>query len=469
MNAHNYKIKESKVLLTALWSALLLAALTTACKKNFLEVKPDKALLVPVTLSDFRALLDNNTIFNKTPGLTGIADGDTYATDASWKGWIQDSERNSYVWGPEIFVQNSTMTDWLLPYQQVFYANVVLDGLKNLSPDTDPGEYRAVKGTALFYRAWAFYQLIQEFTPPYAAATAAKDLGIPLRLVADVTQRTQRSSVEESFGRVKADLVEARGLLPAETGYKTRPSLPAVYAMLARVNLVMDDYMQAGLYADSCLLLRPGLIDYNTLNPAAARPFPVALPNNNDEVIFYAASVSYSFGSGGNQALTDTPLYRSYLPGDLRKALFFTPLAGEHGKFKGHYTGTSAAFSGLATDEMYLLRAECQARGGDAQSAMTDLNHLLERRWQRGGFAPLQASSPETALAIVLAERRKELTGRVIRWSDLRRLNTDARFRVTLQRSILGTNYTLEPGSIRYVYPIPPDEVRLGGLTPNPR
>ena len=34
-------------------------AVQVSCKKDFLEAKPDKTLVVPTTLNDFQALLDS--------------------------------------------------------------------------------------------------------------------------------------------------------------------------------------------------------------------------------------------------------------------------------------------------------------------------------------------------------------------------------------------------------------------------
>lgn len=448
-------------------AAILLIA---ACKKGFLDQRPDKALLVPQTLADFRALLDNINIFNRTPGLTGIADGDSYTPDAGWKAWAQDAERNSYTWAPDIFV-NSTATDWALPYQQVFYANVVLDGLQNLPPDQQAtAGYLEIKGIALFNRAFAYFSLAQQFAPTYNEASAATDPGLPLRLTADVTRREQRSSVRDTYALIFSDLAAARGMLPLRSDYRTRPTLAALYALLARIDLSVQDYEKAGRYADSCLQLRPALLDYNTLSAAATRPFPPALPNgSNEEVIWYSAAVAYSFATSASQTLTDSVLYRSYAPDDLRGTVLFRTMPGSNGKFKGSYTGAIPLFTGLATDEMYLIRAECRARKGDVNGAMADLSTLLQKRWRTSTYTSRATSSQDDALGMVLQERRKELTGRNQRWSDLRRLNSDPRFRVTLNRSIDGVAYTLEPLSPRYVYPIPPDELKLNPLVQNPR
>jgi hypothetical protein len=434
------------------------------CQKDFLDTKPNKALLIPTTLSDMQALLDNIAVFNIAPGITGIADGDFYTTDAAWKAWGTDGERNSYTWVADIFA-GGTAYDWNQCYQQVFYANVVLDGLPAIAASQP--DYNNVKGTALFSRAYANYQLLQIYAPAYNAATATTDLGIPIRLVSDVSKTSVRSSVQASYTQVLTDLKTARNLLPASSAAKSRPIVAAVFALLARAYLVMGNYAQAGRYADSCLQSRNALIDYNTLSTTAAKPFPRAIPSGNDEVIYYASASSYSYASNA-ATLADSTLYRSYTANDLRKPIFFKA-TGISGTFKGNYAGIIVLFAGLATDEMYLVRAECAARSGQTGPAMTDLNTLLLKRWKTGTFVPFAAADPDAALRLILAERRKELIGRNMRWTDLRRLNTDSRFALNLNRTILGTGYTLAPGSKRYTYPLPQDEITLSGLTQNER
>src|SRR3569833_4161664 len=114
------KMKNYSVLL------LMLLPLLVSCKKGFLDEKPNKALLVPATPGDFRALLDNLNVFNLTPALTSIADGDFYTDDAGWAAYLTNGERNSYTWSKDIF-GTETCADWDVPYQQVFYSSGVLD------------------------------------------------------------------------------------------------------------------------------------------------------------------------------------------------------------------------------------------------------------------------------------------------------------------------------------------------------
>jgi tetratricopeptide (TPR) repeat protein len=431
---------------------LLLIACLAGCKKDFLNAVPDKSLLIPATVADMQALLDNIAVFNITPAITANADGDFYTSEAAWKAWNTDAERNSYTWSADIW-GTYMPADWTVPYQQVFYANVVLDGLAVLPPATSGAA--AVKGTALFSRAFAYYNLLQTFSSP--------ELGLSLRLTADVNPHPPRSSPAETYAQVINDLRQARGLLPLASPYKTRPTLAAAFGLLARAYLAAGDFVAAGKYADSCLQQYSALIDYNTLSATATRPFPRAVPSGNNEVIYYAVQTSWGFINNA-ATLVDTTLYRSYAANDLRKTILFKA-SGNSATFKGNYTGIIAQFAGLATDELFLIRAECAARRGLKDAALADLNTVLAKRWKTGTFVPLAAADAPAALALVLTERRKELVGRNLRWADLKRLKPD----LTLTHVLGSTTYTLPAGSQRYAYPLPADEVTLGGVAQNPR
>jgi hypothetical protein len=443
---------------------LFTGLLLTGCQKDLLDQKPDKALLVPETLADMQSILDNTAVFNRAPTLTGLADGDYYTTDAGWKGYSSDSERQTYTWAADIFGA-STNSDWNVPYQQVFYANIVLEGLDKLSASRQADELR---GTALFYRAFAYYNLAQMFTLPYQPGSAATDLGLPLRLHSDVTESVPRSNLQLTYDRILADANEARKLVPLTVFYKTRPNTAAAFGLLSRFYLALRDYPQAGKYADSCLQLSNLLVDYNTLSMTAARPFTKALPNGNDEMIYYEIGNAFSYTTSTSPTYADNALYASYAAGDLRKAVFFKA-SGTSGTFKGTYSGVIQIFFGIATDEMYFNRAEAAARQGNTANALADLNRVLAKRWKTGTFVPLTAVNADAALALVLSERRKELFGRNLRWADLRRLNRESRFSMALTRTINGNTYTLAPDSKRYTYPIPLDEIKLGGLEQNER
>jgi hypothetical protein len=225
----------------------------------------------------------------------------------------------------------------------------------------------------------------------------------------------------------------------------------------------MAEYATAGKCADSTLKYQNTLMDYNAISTTSSRPFT----RTNVEVIYQNKVISYStFSSTGT--LIDSILYKSYAANDLRKAIYFKSAVGGV-NFKGSYDGTTNLFAGLTVDEMYLNRAECKARAGDATGALSDLNTLLKKRFKNGTFVAVTANDAKSALVKILAERRKELLYRGLRWMDLKRLNLEPDFAKTLTRVLNGVTYTLPPNDPRYVLPIPDEEIALGGLSPNIR
>ncbi len=440
-----------------------------ACEKQtaWLDAKSDKADVVPSTLADLQAVLDNDNVMNKNSPALGTVGSDNYYTPfATWQSVPSKQARNAYLWAKDIF-EGSSSTDWLACYQAIEYANIALDGLKKIKPSpSDILQWNNIRGSALFYRANASYDLAQLFAEPYNKNTVANYLGIPLRLSSDVNIVSIRNSLEQTYNQILTDLNEAKKLLPENALYKTRPSKLSVDALLSRVYLSMQDYDKALLHAGDVLSVYNDLIDFNTINTSPT----FTMPNyqaDNKEVVFYSNSLSY--GIGGYPSLVDTVLYQSYHADDLRRTVFyFSRPAGI--TFRGNYTGTGATFSGISINEIYLIRAECYARLGNTTEAMNDLNTLLRKRWAVGTFIPLTASNMNEAIKIILTERRKELPFNAnLRWQDLRRLNQDPEYAVTIRRELNGEIYTLPPDDDRYVYPIPPDEIRLSGIQQNPR
>jgi hypothetical protein len=57
---------------------------------------------------------------------------------------------------------------------------------------------------------------------------------------------------------------------------------------------------------------------------------------------------------------------------------------------------------------------------------------------------------------------------RGLRWTDLRRLNQDSKYAVTLYRIVNGLTYQLQPQSLRYIFEIDQNAVNIGGLIQNP-
>lgn len=453
------------IMIKRLGYLMALTVCVTACEDGWLSVKRDVGLVVPSTLADMAALLRNVDVFQYDHrGLPEPAADNYYVSDEVFLS-LSEADRRLYTWQDDMFESATLVADWNGNYAQVLYTNLVLEGLGGIPRTPANGlEWDHLQGSALFFRSRSFFNLAQQFAPPYIEVTAGDEWGIPLRLSPDVQAATVRSSLRETYGRIIDDLRMAADLLPPLPQFKTDPSRAAAFALLARCYLSMRDYGNALRFADSCLWLHPELLDYNLLDTAGNAPF---VPFNG-EVIHHGTSRLSSILTYVTYGQVDSVLYGLYHPDDLRRSLFFQHNTNGTIGFKGYYTGTVEPFGGLAADEVWLIRAECRARGGDAEGALDDLVHLLERRYRTGTFRrdALQAAD---ALGLILTERRKELAFRGLRWTDLRRLNQEPERAVTLRRIVDGTVSVLPPNDRRYTLPIPDYILLATGMEQNNR
>ncbi|MBB5436952.1 hypothetical protein HDC92_000616 [Pedobacter sp. AK017] len=455
---------------------LLIILILVSCKKQdeWLDKKANISDVIPVTLNDMQALLDNDDVLNRQYPALGLIASDNFFVSNSYLAATYTLERTSYKWASDIFEGLTTEGfDWSVCYKQIEYANIVLDGINKVA-HSNQNEYDNIKGQALFFRAYSLYHLMQVFGKPYIPGRESVDLGVIVKLSSDINVKAQRSTVQACYDQIIADLKSAETLLPQYALYKTRPSKIAAHAMLSKVYLNMQNYNQAYVYAGLVLAQEHSLLDFNSISKTPTYPFPRFPGVVNSEILFFSSSQTYSM-FGLSTMFVDPGLYGLYVANDLRKTLFFRTNADGTYSFRGRYTGTTPLFNGLAINETMLIQAECLARAGSTEAAMTVLNGLLKTRWIKDSngnstYVDRMAANAEDALKIILIERRKELpfTGN-LRWEDLRRLNQDARFAKTLVRDIAGVSYSLPPNDLRYTYPIPPAEMNVHSVIQNER
>lgn len=444
--------------------------LLLSCNKDFLKENSRTDLDEPNSVKDLWALLDNDNVMNSAPVMGELSSDNYYISYEYWQSLSLKHEQNCYIWAKDIFQGQQNSDDWSRCYAQVYYANSVIEKLREI-PGSSSGniEMKAILGSALFYRANAFFNLAQVFAPAYDSSTAASDLGLPIRTRSNIHEKVERHTVKQTYDSILSHLDRAENLVypNIQFAYKNRVSKPAVLALKARVYLSMGAYAQAGEYANKVLALYDSLLNYNELNSTLTLPFT----RENKEVIFqsqfhFNTRIMASFVYP--DVLIDSVLLGMYDSTDLRLTYFYISQFPGKYNMKGNYSGTVFPFAGLATDELYLIRAEANAIAGKTAEAINDINQLLENRYVAGTFTPLTPGTPADVLQLVRNERRKELAFRGLRWSDLRRYNREGA-NITLQRVLNGTTYTLPPNSKLYVLPLPPEVITLGGLVNNDR
>lgn len=441
-----------------------------SCKK-FLDKKINNKLVTPSSLSDLQSLLDDPSMNQAaTPSYGETSCDEYFLTNDMYDETesIQAGSHYLYIW--KAYPTTGSSNDWGKCYNSVYNANLVLDLLGNISADNqNQTERNNVKGSALFYRGYYFLWLLWNYSNAYDSTSSNTDLGIVLRLTSNPNIQSVRGNNEQCYRQVINDTKSAIPLLPDYPLIATRPSKSAAYGLLARCYLSMRDYKNALLYADSCLQLDSQLMDFNdpavyASTIAASAPFLQL----NKEIFFYSEMNNDNYlCSTLSFSRIDTTLYKAYADNDLRKPAFYLINSDGYSSFKGTYGNlASFCFSGMATDEMYLTRAECYIRTGQEQKGLNDLNTLLNNRYKRGSFQQVTALSEQDALDIVLQEREKELVMRGMRWIDIKRLNKESK-NIVLKRFEDGETFTLSPNAGFYALPIPSDIISLTGIQQN--
>lgn len=439
-----------KILYTSITIFLLLTF--WGCS-DYLDLKGNNTQAVPTTLVDLQALLNDDVSMNglSTPSMGDYWSDDYYIPLERFEA-LMDVFQETYIFNLKDFVHPN---DWSSAYRPIYNANFCLEGLKHIDRTTgNSSDYDRILAASLFFRAYYFQQLLWTFAPTYDAATATTDKGIVLKEDTDFNTPSVRSSVQAGYDRVIKDTEQALSLLPELSSIPTQPSKASAHALLARTYLSMRRYEDALRHVDEALKLKSNLLDYNKKTVGVDPNQLFTFQKYNSEIIFYS-EMNYYRGNLTSGAPIDTILYRSYADTDLRK-LFYLIDFGGYPAFRGSYAN-GYQFSGLATDELYLIKAECLARAGQVSEAMDLLNYFLRHRYDvTKVYTPITAQTKEEALDKVLLERRKSLLFRGLRLPDIKRLNKEGR-EIAIVRKLGDKTYRMEPNDPRLVQPLPDD------------
>lgn len=429
--------------------------------KDFLDEKSDLKLSTPDRLEDNQMLLNNYGFLNTDFASSGEGSSDDYyLTDADYNGLTFEAYKRLYTWMPDNVARPvSSGNDWSTCYRSIYICNAVLFNMRDKNFTGEQADN--IRGQALALRAFRYLDAAQIWCKAYDPQTAGTDLGLPLRLDPDMNIPSVRSTVKQTYDQIISDLQTAIPLLLPKQVSGMRISRAAAFGLLARTYLFMGDYSNALQNSQQALNINNELMDFNTLNPILEYP----VDELNKEVLLWAG-MKYEYHL--IPAKIPDHIYRMYDNNDLRKTVFFNKNTANEILFKGYYNNVNGSIVSVATDEVYLMMAECNVRLNKIQEGMGYLNSLLVKRWKAGTYVPIAANSQGEALDIILKERRKELLIRGIRWSDLKRYNRDGA-NITLARTVNGQTYTLSPDDLRYAIAIPEEIITLTGMQQNPR
>ncbi|KXH84886.1 RagB/SusD family nutrient uptake outer membrane protein [Chryseobacterium kwangjuense] len=442
----------------------LLFFFSSACSDKWLEEKQDIKLIVPTTLNDLDLLLNADVFQYDGRGSVETSSDDYEFSQEQFNQLFFGFDRDLIIWKNGVDMENllpMQMNEWKCAYHQIQICNVVLKRLATIEKNVNnSADHNRIYGIALYHRSKQFLNLVMTFSKYYDKSTASEDLGIPLKLDDDIEEPIKRSSVEDTYRQIVSDLKESAKLLPANQIDYTRISKAGAFALLARTQLFMDDYEGARNSADSTLKYNSFIEDFNKItNTSTSRPLNI----QSKEIHVRAAMVKVS--NNPTSGRISASLYNQYDNNDLRKLLFFKTELDNNVTFKGHLL--NALYTGTTTGEVLLILAESEARLGNKQRAIESLNKLAVNRYKKDKFIKFTATTTSDVLDLILSERRKELLTRGLRWQDLKRLNRDSKYQITLRRAIGSIIYELPANDPRYILPIPSFVINFNHIEQN--
>lgn len=453
-----------------------------SCKK-FLDIRP-KGILIPQTAQEYENLLNGYGVIEGADYYPVYMTDDAFLPDSAsgelpGLSTLRAPARNLYTFQSAIFGESEDDVLWEGSYTRLYYYNV-LD--KNVLTATNATEEQkqAIRAEALMGRAFEYLTLINAYAVHYDPQTMSTDPGVPLLLDEDINKKDlTRATVEEVYKQIETDLLEAAKYLPTTPKINAfRASLPGCHGLLARMYLCMGNYTEALKYANKVLEHNSFLLDlkqYKVVNIHQRFGRTNVQEGTANAENIYIRWDRRTIGASGNIFGSKDLLGLFNKEKDQRFLLYFSNIP--YGISSDYYLWVPylEANLAIATPEMYLTAAECEARIGEPQRAMTLINNLRDKRIFDN--VPLTATSKDDALEKVLEERRRELamTG-CFRLTDLKRLNKDPRFAKTIKHNIFDADkntlvtYTLLPNDPKYILPIPPRVLRFNpNMQPNVR
>jgi hypothetical protein len=471
----------------------VIAASASACKKNLSPYDSklvDAALNTPdglqtATYGTYAGLV--NADYTRFQHFLSEYPGDNVALS----GTTTDPLYNVYNY-TDFPGNNVTTSFWRQSYKVIYSANQIISRIK----DGQSAQLDQLKGENLFLRAMAHFDLVRFFGRPYPQGQGA-NLGVVIK-DNTIDDFPSRSTVAKVYDFVIADLQKAAALMTVrkKASFATKQ---AAYALLSRVYLFKEDNVNAINYADSVinsnvyqLLPTAAYQKYFTLNPDANAETIFAIRHTVADnrgyaaigAMYYNDPVTNATGWGEMYAsLAFVNLLNKY-PQDARHSFIELQLAAngdtlKRGNVPKFYVNKYNWQEGVADlsspvylrlAEMYLIRAEANAKLGNNQLSIDDVNVIRQRAGLTGTalYTLSDLKGHATVLDVALEERRLELAFEGQRPGDLFRNNLPMIRAYPGFHSLDRYNQTINPTDARVIFLIPDTELKINpNLQPN--
>lgn len=487
----------------------LLASLSVSCEQYF---EPT------TTIDETTALANESDVQTVTIGTYAMLIDANYTTSGHYlmeypsdeiaQGQISSNDLTRLYRYTHINTSTHATAYWSQAYKAIAAANKVIAFV----PDAASDELKQLKGENLYLRAMIHFNLVRMFGRPYPQKNG-ENPGVPI-LREGVSDQDlaviSRSSVKEVYDFVIKDLESAAALM-GSTKTNIYASKEVAYALLSKIYLYKEDNANALKYANLVIDSKR----YSLLSSSDLPNYFKKTPESNTETIFAVRHTDVQIAGIGTMYMSSDPagnplgqgvsgwaeLYASkkYVdfigqhPEDIRKAFIvpyvvdgvlqynqkLTPATPMYyiDKFTLQDNVINAASPVyLRLADIYLIRAEANAKLGNTLAAVEDVNLIRTRAGLTGSlYTPANITAAgKTVLGVVLEERYLELAFEGHRVYDLFRNN------LPMERNYPGTHsqnntpttdthQTVLPTDPRVVYYIPQAEINQNSnLTQNP-
>lgn len=319
---------------------------------------------------------------------------------------------------------------WASGWQTINMINMMINA-EFEPPASLAAEYDQIIGEAHALRGLAYFDLVKMYAQHYTFTPDASHPGIPLVLDADVTNLPGRVSVGEIYNQVVSDLQQGITLMTEVRDGPYMMSDDAARALLSRVYLYMEDYTNAVAMADAVINGPYSLVT----GQAYVEQF---VTGGSPEAIFELQYTDVDNpGSDCLGCMYTSTGYGDYLPakdllnlipaGDIRLQMFVEDpnLTGIYASQRVNKWPTPQQTDNIPVirlSEVYLNRAEANARLGNDGPAQADLNLIRQRGL---ASAPPVTATGQALIDEILVERRIELGFEGHRIHDLMRTKQD--------------------------------------------
>lgn len=438
--------------------SIVLVALATlmfsSCVKDFLDIQP-RGKEVPAKIDHYEGMLSHTT-FSSLQTLSYPHQGEELCGDANTMNRLLSVEKdcglNAFKYDKAVYTDNLASNEWNKCYSAIYTYNFVADNVMDSEGGTEQHK-KELRAEARMRRAYSLFTASLFFSPAYNEATAATDLSIPIVTKADVTASgLTRNTVKEVYDFIIKEMTESVNDLPDKYNV-LRVYSAAGWYMLGRV------YWYKGDYANALAALRTSLEKANSINGVGLLNFrsmsvnakgyyaSFVAPEKSSETLstmYYTAS-SLTSATGIPYHYLKPEYAAKYVAGDLRKNLITEYTAGT-----GLYRPVTRAYTNLGGElpELYMMLAECEARVGSFDNAVTLMEDYRKTRFADDASAavPAEAKADKNSLVkFILMERVLEYPAHGASVIDMKRLWNDP---VVADRKAQMTHPIYEAGAV---------------------